>query len=108
MRTTIITAGVVLALPATASAGDGGFATGQKVPASRPSSLAVGDFNRDGRPDLAVLAAGTGKVEVRLRTAEGAFTAVPSVDTGLVNPREVVVADFNTDGNDDLAVAAVT
>jgi hypothetical protein len=97
----------VLALAPSALAGDGGLTPGQKLSMGQPGSLAVGDFNGDGRPDLAVAAhaEGTtnGLVKVRLADGNGGFTAAPDV-LGGQRPRSVAVADFNADGKDDLAI----
>jgi hypothetical protein len=83
------------------------FATG-----SRPLAVAVGDFNGDGKPDLAIANSSTNTVSVLLNTTPvGATTAsfAPqqtfATGTGPVN--DVVVGDFNGDGKPDLAVANV-
>jgi hypothetical protein len=67
--------------------------------------IAVGDFNGDGYPDLAVTDNNTGKVTIYLGGALGAFTAqTPTYATGS-DPYQIVVGDFNGDGKLDLAVA---
>jgi hypothetical protein len=82
------------------------FATG-----SLPLSVAVADFNGDGRPDLVVSNRGSNTVSVLLNTtAPGAttpsFAAQETFATGS-NPFSVAVADLNGDGRTDLAVANV-
>jgi hypothetical protein len=74
-----------------------------------PISVVVGDFNLDGKPDLAIVEQGSGLVSIRLNTtAPGAATATfaPGQDfsTGL-GPVSAAVADFNGDGEPDLAIA---
>jgi hypothetical protein len=64
------------------------------------STLAVGDFNGDGKPDLAV-AAGSG-VEILLNHGDGTFAPALVVNQPASS---VVVADFFGDGKQDLAVA---
>jgi hypothetical protein len=68
-------------------------------------SLAVGDFNGDGKPDLAVSishSTNAGAVDVLLGNGDGTFqTAVP-YSVG-VYPYTVVAGDFNGDGKADLA-----
>jgi VCBS repeat-containing protein len=96
-------------------AGDS-FATTTKVPpdtvAEGPlSSVAVGDFNRDGDPDLAATnpTIGTPKVEVLLGGDGGNFITDPDYNfTAGSNPGAVAVGDFNGDGKPDLVVANPT
>jgi hypothetical protein len=68
-----------------------------------PASLAVGDFNGDGRRDLAGANAGADTVPILLGRGDGTFAEVPKV--GIEAPRAMVVGDFNSDGHQDLAVA---
>ena len=70
------------------------------------SSVAVGDFNRDGRLDLVVTVdTGTlGRVAVLLGNGDGTFGVPMEYEVG-ENPGMVVVGDFNRDGKDDLAVS---
>jgi len=95
----------VLILPAVASAGDGGFAAAQKLPVSHPYGLATGDFNRDGRPDLAAVDGTKGEIAILLRSALGGFTPAAPVPA-TVFARLLVVGDWNADGNDDLALGS--
>ena len=76
---------------------------------TRPESVAAGDFNGDGRPDLAVANEGIATVSVLLNTtAAGAtaasFAAQVTFAVG-VGPQSVAAGDFNGDGRPDLAVA---
>jgi hypothetical protein len=89
--------------------GSGGFtqAAGSPVDVgSIPLSVVVGDFNLDGKPDLAVTNAGSDNVTILLGNGSGGFTqpAGSPVSTG-DEPFSVVVGDFNLDGKPDLAVA---
>jgi hypothetical protein len=78
-----------------------------------PYYVAVGDFNGDGIPDLAVVNlvnGAEGSVTILLGNGNGTFTQAAnspvSVGTGGPNtPSSVVVGDFNGDGIPDLAVA---
>jgi uncharacterized protein (TIGR03437 family) len=69
-----------------------------------PDGLAIGDFNGDGKPDVAVADFGSNGVTVLLSTGFGAFTpqSVP-IPTGLA-PAGVAAVDLNGDGLPDLAV----
>ncbi|MGZ8173613.1 DUF4347 domain-containing protein [Methylobacter sp.] len=76
------------------------FATG-----FNPYSVSVGDFNGDGKTDLAVANAGSNTVSVLLRNAANTgFASKVDFATGS-NPSSVSVGDFNGDGKTDLAVA---
>jgi len=68
-----------------------------------PSSVTVGDFNGDGKADLAV-ADQLGGVNVLLGNGNGTFQ--PAVVYTLTSaPQCITVGDFNGDGKTDLAVA---
>ncbi len=69
-----------------------------------PVSVAVGDFNRDGNNDLAVVNANFVTVSVLLGVGDGTFSEPTDFDSGS-GPFAVVVEDFNGDGNPDLAIA---
>ena len=86
--------------------GDGTFQAAVAFPAGRyPLSVAVGDLNGDGMPDLAVANDWSSDVLVLRGTGDGTFQA--AVDVPLPagsNPSSVAVGDFNGDGKPDLAV----
>jgi hypothetical protein len=67
-----------------------------------PHVTAVGDFDRDGRLDVAVALRGTGDVAILLGNGDGTFQRALAVGTG--GAAELVVADFNGDRVPDLAV----
>ena len=84
--------------------GDGTFQAAHNFTAGiNAYGLALGDFNGDGHPDLAVTNLSSNQVTVLLGNGDGSFQAAPKVDAGLV-PRSVAVGDFDGDGNPDLAV----
>jgi hypothetical protein len=70
---------------------------------SNPASVAVGDFNCDGKLDLAVANSNAATVSILLGTGTGSFGAKTDFGTGTV-PRSVAVGDFNGDGKLDLVV----
>ena len=70
-----------------------------------PWSVAVGDFNGDAQPDLAVGGGNSANnVSVLLNNGSGGFLAAVNYAAG-IQPRSVAVGDFNGDGKPDLAVA---
>jgi hypothetical protein len=90
--------------------GDGTFASPiiSALPAGNaPTSIAVGDFNVDGRPDLLVADKTDNAMSVLLNLGGGLFGPnfeLP-VDTG---PVSIAVADFNGDGKPDAVTANST
>ncbi len=75
------------------------FATGDC-----PSSVAVGDFNGDGKQDLAVANSGSDNVSILLGDGAGNFSAPTNFGVGDL-PISVAVGDFDGDGKQDLATA---
>src|SRR5689334_10923947 len=69
---------------------------------SSPAGIAVGDFNADGRDDMAVVnSAVAGSVSVLLGNADGSFTAAGSFATA-ASPVDATAGDLNHDGKLDL------
>jgi len=89
--------------------GDGTFHAATSSPFmvdSGPTSIAVGDFNGDGKPDLAVANGTSNDVSVLLGNGDGSFqTAVNYAIGSSTQPVSLATGDFNGDGILDLAVA---
>jgi hypothetical protein len=69
-----------------------------------PYSVAIGDFNGDGIPDLVTANAGSNTATVFLGNGDGTFTAGPTPALG-TDPLFAAVGDFNGDGLSDIAGA---
>ncbi|MDQ1557736.1 MAG: hypothetical protein QOD32_796, partial [Pyrinomonadaceae bacterium] len=67
-------------------------------------SVAVGDFNNDGKQDLVAANQDANNVSVLLGDGAGGFAAATSFGVG-AQPISVTVGDFNNDAKQDLAVA---
>ncbi len=68
-------------------------------------NVAVGDFNRDGKQDIAAAhEGGNNTVSIRLGNGHGDFSGTTEVSVGS-HPYNLVVGDFNRDGKQDLAVS---
>ncbi|HUO29368.1 MAG TPA: FG-GAP-like repeat-containing protein [Bryobacteraceae bacterium] len=90
--------------------GDGTFQRPQSFPTGNafPISIAVGDFNKDGKPDIAAAtsydATGSDYLAVLLGNGDGTFQPFQSYPVD-PSPRWISAGDFNEDGNLDVAVS---
>jgi hypothetical protein len=90
--------------------GDGTFQPAANIDVGPdPAALAVGDFDGDGLPDLAVthdspLHTGPGAVTILLGNGDGTFRNAGDNPVG-TGPGSVAVADFTNDGNPDVVTA---
>jgi hypothetical protein len=71
---------------------------------SKPYSVAVADFNGDGKQDLVISNISSNTVSLLLGNGDGTFQSEAHYATG-VEPHGVAVGDWNGDGKPDLAVA---
>ena len=91
--------------------GDGTFkAAVDYAVGSRPNSVAIGDLNGDGKPDLVVANSSVevgvhgNDVSVLLGNGDGTFRAAVNYPVGLA-PWSVAIGDLNGDGKPDVVVA---
>jgi hypothetical protein len=85
--------------------GDGTFTQGSvRLLGSYLSAIVTGDFNGDGKLDLAVTDSGSNTVFILLGNGDGTFGLTSSIPVGNF-PIAIVAADFNNDGKLDLAIA---
>lgn len=69
-----------------------------------PLGVAVGDFNRDGKLDLAIATAGSSSISIHLGNGDGTFQPASTFSAG-ASPFWLATGDFNGDGKLDLAIA---
>ena len=86
--------------------GDGTFGTTSTTGSGGTAqSIVTGDFNGDGKLDLASANMGAGTIGIEYGGGTGGFLAFSFTSTAVAaNPRALVSADFNADGKADLAV----
>jgi uncharacterized protein (TIGR03437 family) len=88
--------------------GRGAFVTAASIEFSgSPSGIAISDFNRDGKQDLAIAGAYVSDnrdgVGILLGNGDGSFNTADRYATG-IRVTSIVAADFNRDDRPDLAV----
>jgi hypothetical protein len=90
--------------------GDGRGAFGGPLTAdlgSHLSRLAIGDFNDDGYPDIAVVKDFVSLISIVMGDGSGGIASISDLDGGF-GPNSVAIGDFNLDGNQDLAVPVLS
>jgi hypothetical protein len=86
--------------------GNGTFQAAVNYPTDNGSrDLVIGDFNGDGKPDIAVANYFANDVSILLGNGDGTFQPPVNYPAG-TNPAAIAAADFNGDGKLDLVVAA--
>ncbi|MEG4021533.1 DUF4347 domain-containing protein, partial [Microcoleus sp. S13C4] len=71
---------------------------------TNPYSIATGDFNVDGKPDLAVTNQGSDTVSILLGNGTGGFNPAPIPTLAVSSPTAIAIGNFNNDNFPDLAV----
>ncbi len=89
--------------------GDGSYYPGDSYgPSADMSYVAVGDFNGDGKLDIAAIDQASDVVQIFLGNGDGTFSIAGAYPTSASNnaaAQDLVVGDFNKDGTVDIAVA---
>lgn len=70
-----------------------------------PRDLCIADFDKDGKPDFAVVCQATGEIGVWRGDGRGGFTEKVRFPTRGNLPTTIRAADFNNDGHMDLATS---
>ena len=85
--------------------GDGNFSVARNFDVDKwPVSIAVSDFNADGKSDLAVVNNGSDNVSILIGIGDGSFAPAVGYSVGSM-PITIVTGDFNGDGKSDLATS---
>ena len=82
--------------------GSGGFSTTSLPSGKWASDVAAADFNRDGKPDLAVTVWGSNAVMVHFGRGDGTFSSVNRLTYPGHGLYSVLAADLDRDGNPDM------
>jgi hypothetical protein len=72
-----------------------------------PRSVAIGDFNSDGKQDIAVVNGGASTVSIMLGNGIGGFSLSSTLNVGNT-PFSAAIGDFNGDGRQDIVVTNVS
>ena len=76
------------------------FSSATNFPGStNPNSVAVGDFNKDGKPDIATSNNGYSGISILLATGAGSFGTATNYGSYFDS---LALRDFNSDGNLDI------
>jgi FG-GAP-like repeat len=99
-----IFSGFLVMLLSTAALGSSFKAVGNYAVGNHPVAIAAGDFNGDGKLDLAIANRDSKTVSVLLGNGDGTFAKSADFSVGIV-PRSLTTADFYSDGRTDIVVA---
>lgn len=72
---------------------------------SNPAGIAVGDYNSDGKADMAVVDQTTSTINLMISNGDGTFQNSGSYSAGL-GAIDAAFGDFNQDGKNDVAVVS--
>jgi hypothetical protein len=90
--------------------GAGSFSEAPESPipvGAQPRSVAIGNLDAGGVPDLAVANSTSNDVSVLLGDGDGTFAAASPISAGVTDPRAVAIGSFNP-GTDSFADLAIT
>jgi hypothetical protein len=71
-----------------------------------PAFSAIGDFNNNGSPDIAVLVQNSHEIVIFLNNGSGVFTQLPTtVPVAAIHPFGITTGNFRGNGRQDIAIA---
>ena len=80
------------------------FVASREYPTGQAAAkVVVGDFNGDGKPDLATVNPSSNNVAILINNGSGGYLPTVSYGVGTL-PGDISIGDFNGDGNLDIAV----
>jgi hypothetical protein len=86
--------------------GDGTFTVAPTIATpEQPCCLVTGDFNNDGKPDLAFASLQDGSITILLGNGDGTFSPGSTISGSFADVFDLEVGDFNGDGNLDLVAS---
>ncbi len=101
--TSLLSVALLLGMTLEASAAVSFQAVQRYSVGTNPTAVVTADFNRDGKPDLAVVNNSSNNISLLLGKGDGTFSAANNFDAGS-GPNSLAVGDFDGDGQLDLAV----
>lgn len=82
--------------------------TGGSTPTPATANVLITDFNADGKPDIALIAASSGKIVWYKNLGNAIFANSQNISTDTANDSDLVAGDITGDGKPELLAASIT